>query len=675
MAHRRSEPAAPFMTPAPPATRQPDESPEHALLVKEVSERIEVLGFGTVKRLSEMTDLDDPRPSFSTLDMRTAIRQAELLLSRFYVHLAGKRTLYSSDPLMALRILDNEVTDGSLNDDREFHDRMSAIFANLHDRHTFYHLPRPYRSTIAFLPFLVEAVRGGREYVVTKIAGTAFEGTEFRASLEHPVVVTHWNGVPMATAVARSGERSSGANRAARMARGLDRLTQAWLGATTGPDENSVSVTYTVGEQVFTRRFDWLAVRQPQEERAVYACESTNSMAFAGDPEGEWLRDVKEKLFHDPAPDPAVECLEDGIALYRRYSSKAGKEYGYLRIYTFVVDPERREPFLSRIRAILRNAPPTGLIIDIRGNPGGDAIVAEDFLELFSLRRVAREGLQFANTTEALKLAALHYKRQGGTGSRDMNDFQAQARATGAPFASSPAFAPARAAWAPTAADVYHGPVVVIIDANCFSSSELFAAGMQDHDLADIIGTDRQTGGGGGNVWAHEDLCELWRDDPESPLEALAEGASFAIAIRRTTRVGTRAGLALEDMGVLAKKTVELTRTDVLGHNEDLLEAAAARVDERARMAPPTAVGATYDDDGGVFTLSSSGIDRIDVYINGEALVSVAEPNGKKVRLHAPLVPPKTARFLGYRAGHVESVEPFEWPSEAPDPGAPEQDR
>ena len=580
------------MTPAPPVTRLPDESPEHTRLVEQVSKRIEELGFGTVKRLRDMADLRDPEPSFTPLEMRAAIKQADLLLSRFYVHLAGKRTLYSTDPLMALRILDSEVADGSMQDDREFHERLSAIFACLHDRHTYYHLPRPYSSTIAFLPFLVEAVAGGREYVVTKIAGKAFEGTEFRVSLEHPVLVTHWNNVPIATAVARSGERSSGANRAARMARGLDRLTHAWLGATTGPDESSVSVTYTVDGHEFTRRFDWLAVRQPQETQPVYARDTT----FGGDPEGEWLRDVKEKLFHDPPTDPHVESIEDGIALYRTYASQAGKAYGYLRIYTFVVAPERREAFLSRIRAILRKAPPTGLIIDIRGNPGGDAIVAEDLIELFSLRHVARQGLQFPNTTEALKFAALLYKRQGGAGSRDMNDFQAQARATGAAFASSPPFEPGRAVWAPTPADVYHGPVVLIIDANCFSSSELFAAGMQDHDLAEVIGTDRQTGGGGGNVLAHEEIREVCKEEHDIPLEQLAEGASFAIAVRRTTRVGTRAGLALEDMGVLAKKTVELTRRDVLERNDDLLEAAAARVEVRASMAPSTAVEASYDD-------------------------------------------------------------------------------
>jgi hypothetical protein len=647
-----------------------EETPEHALLVEQVRARLHDLQLGRVQRLSEMTDLDDPQPRLTLDDMRAAIRQAALVLSRFYVHLAGKRALYSSDPLLALRILDTEITDRREHDalqDREFHDRMSAIFAGLHDRHTYYHLPPPYRRTVAFLPFLVEAVGADPDmrWVVTKIVGTAFDATEFRVarSPEDAIVVTHWNGVPMHIAVARSGERSAGANRAARLARGLDRLTLAWLGPTTGPDEDSVAVTYRVGGRTFTRRFDWLAVRQDRDRRAPYARHGTNSMAFAGDPEGEWLRDVKKRLYFEartPEQDDAVRVVRVGdTTAYSEYAGPDGRQYGYLRIYTFVIDESHRDEFVDRIACLVRRAPAAGLVIDIRGNPGGDAVAAEDLLELFSLRSVEREGLQFLNTPEAGKLAVRHYAGQPAV--LRLERALDEATATGAPFVASPPFFVPAQVFARVPQDVYRGPVVVIIDANCYSSTEIFAAGMQDHDLATILGTHKQTGGGGGNVWSHEDLCELCGDDRQIPLEVLSSGTSFALAIRRTTRVGARSGVALEDMGVVADEVVAPTLVDVLQGNKDLLAAAAAAAANRGADAPdPPTVHAELRQSG-VFTLHASGVDRVDVFVNDLPIASVSDPDGKRVRLPDHVLPATTARFVGYETGHVEQVAEFAW--------------
>jgi hypothetical protein len=49
------------------------------------------------------------------------------------------------------------------------------------------------------------------------------------------VVVTHWNGVPIARAVMRHAARTGGSNDAARRARGVERLTFRWLGRLPAP--------------------------------------------------------------------------------------------------------------------------------------------------------------------------------------------------------------------------------------------------------------------------------------------------------------------------------------------------------------------------------------------------------------------------------------------------------
>ena len=683
----RFEPNRAPMTTVPSSPQPRTDEDILAQLVTELDKRMRSLGLGIVAPLSVFTDLRPSMPTLSPILIRQTIAQADLLLRRYYVHLASKRALYSSDPLQALRILQTDVSDRRLmNDpmpDREFHDRMSAIFAGLHDRHTRYYLPTPYRRTLAFLPLLLELVSGGdgddAHYVVTKIAGKAYRGTDFELSGQ-PLVVTHWNGVPIEVAVERSGQRSGGANRAARLARGLDRLTIAWLGLTSGPDEDTVALTYRVGDTTITKRFEWLAVRRP-DDAPVTDPREADAATLARDPEGEWIRDVKEKLFHDrDRPDPKVETIEQ-IATYRTWPPPNGdapvaaagsvaagaapagpaKTCGYLRIYTFAVEDGREEAFRKRIREVIAQAPADGLIIDIRGNPGGDAVLAEDLAEMLALGGIEREGLQFLNTPEAATLAARYYA--AAAQSIEIAGFLQEARATGSPFVSSPPFAAGRPEHAATPQQVYSGPVVLIIDANCYSASEIFAAALQDHERAVIIGTHQQTGGGGGNPWSCDLLRQHCGPDEVAGLAPLPGDASFDLALRRTTRVGRRAGLPLEDMGVVAEEVRGLTLRDALEGNADLLDFALECMPGK----PPLEVRARFRNDTNAgfetFTIEASrGIDRVDVYVNEFPVVSITRPDGRKVRLPGHVVPARTARFVPYASGHIEPVaKAFRW--------------
>ncbi|MFJ6617792.1 hypothetical protein ACIQOW_09515 [Kitasatospora sp. NPDC091335] len=135
----------------------------------------------------------------------------------------------------------------------------------------------------------------------------------------------------------------------------------------------------------------------------------------------------------------------------------------------------------------------------------------------------------------------------------------------------------------------YTGPKVLIVDALTYSAADVFAAGFADNGAdsgaadggadgeADgrpgpVLGTAASTGAGGANVWTYE-LLGVWL--PEL-LPALPRGAGFRIALRRATRAGASIGVPLEDFGVAAGRLHRPTRRDVLGHNEDLLAAAAA---------------------------------------------------------------------------------------------------
>src|SRR3712207_9255760 len=74
----------------------------------------------------------------------------------------------------------------------------------------------------------------------------------------------------------------------------------------------------------------------------------------------------------------------------------------------------------------------------------------------------------------------------------------------------------------------YFGPVVLVTDARCYSATDIFAAGFQDHAIGKVLGVDDNTGAGGANVWTHGLLARLLDEavhDPGSPYVALPHGA------------------------------------------------------------------------------------------------------------------------------------------------------
>jgi C-terminal processing protease CtpA/Prc len=116
----------------------------------------------------------------------------------------------------------------------------------------------------------------------------------------------------------------------------------------------------------------------------------------------------------------------------------------------------------------------------------------------------------------------------------------------------------------------YFGPVVLITDALCYSATDIFAAGFQDHGIGKIIGTSENTGAGGANVWTHNLLGNLMAE-VDSPIKPLPFGAGLRVAIRRTLRVNELSGMPLEDFGVKPDYNYKMTKKDLLHGNADLI--------------------------------------------------------------------------------------------------------
>lgn len=567
---------------------------------------------------------------------RTLVEQAEILIEDLYVHLPAKRATYAIDPLRKLRLLGRRLADLP---EARFHAELLTIFLELRDLHTNYVLPRPYRG-VAVLGILVEryADRTGPHWIVSKVDPDFVSDPDLVPGVE----VTHWNGVPIALAVERNADREAGSNQPARIARGLENLTIRSVAMSLPPDEDWVEITYLKDGARHETRLNWMVADTPPD----FAPEPTGAGQQVGrvtvqpadnvalDIRTELVRLVKRDLFARPQGDAAAADGNltgpewDGILRARVVETASGR-FGHLRIHSFYPSAAKINAFVDEIiRLVTTELPQEGLILDVRGNGGGYAILAEYLPQLFCPRRIEPEPMQFIATQRAAELCA------AVPGFSDWTPSIEEALGTGAQYSSGIPL------WSADdindVGQLYHGPVVLVTDALCYSATDIFAAGFQDHRIGTVLGVDGNTGAGGANVLTHTDLGERW---PGGPLEFLPAGAVFRVALRRCLRVGPHMGQPVEDLGVVPDQIHELTERDLMEANADLMEA-AGRVLAAAPVRVLT-VGRPSSNEGMlVLPVTTQGVDRLDVHVDGHPATSAVVRDGiNQVQIPMPAAP------------------------------------
>ncbi|WP_394551733.1 S41 family peptidase [Agromyces sp. MMS24-JH15] len=614
---------------------------------------------GTVRTMPEFRS-DVESDALTQADRMVLLDQAELLLEGLYVHLPLKRAMHAVDPLQSLRLL--RYRSPRLTEP-EFHAALQRVVLGLRDLHTNYILPDRYAG-FAFLGILVERCFDGDEphWVVTK----TFDHLTGDPDLVVGATVTHWNGAPMAIAVERNAGREAGSNKAASLARGLEAMTIRPIGMSLPPDEDWVDLTYLVDGTEHETRLPW-RVFESSEDLA-------GGDASAGMPRGvaapashlvgldlktELSRQVKRRLFApasfrtDPraeqgaveVPQPTDAQRAAGIVPTTRPELKARTvttthgTFGHLRIFTFHMEDDGIDAFVNEVARLLGVLPPDGLILDVRGNGGGFVIASEFLLQFFTPRRIQPEPMQFINNRYTADLCAAVEDYRAWKDSID------ESITTGAPFSSALPLYPEEVV--NSVGQLYHGPVVLITDALCYSATDIFAAGFQDHEIGRVLGVDDNTGAGGANVLTHEALREDWTG---GPLRALPAGAAFRVSLRRCLRVGARFGQPVEDLGVVPDEVHPITRRDVLQDNVDLMERAGAILAEGTVRV----LDAELDGQGAGVTgldLRTSAIDSVDVYVDGRPVATAVTQDGTtRIEFAAP-AGGATLRVEGFASG------------------------
>lgn len=577
-----------------------------------------------------------------TPDQRKLIvRQALILIEQNYAHLPLKRAMHAIDPVQRLRLLLQTLEQApaaAQPTEAEFHRELTDTFTSVRDLHTNYLLPAPFNKMTAFLPFMVEDYfeGGKRKYVVSHIT-TGFNHPTFVTGVE----VLFWNGVPIERAVLNNAQRYAGSNREARHARGVQTLTTRALRIALPPDEQWVIVGYKAGSSSLQEiRIDWM-VNPPLPsgtEGVEDGADLASSAALGLDLEQDIIQRVRKALFAPKVVEKekkVAEKVEGGSELgalestmpnvfeAQEVTTPSGK-FGHLRIRTFSVN--NVEAFVGEFTRLVTALPQNGLIIDVRGNGGGVIVNGELILQLLTPRRIEPEPVQFINTPLNLNIC-----RSNGAGSPVVDltlwvESMQQALQTGAAFSAG--FPISDAEDCNVIGQKYFGPVVLIIDALCYSTTDIFAAGFQDHEIGPVLGADGNTGAGGANVWTHELLRNLL-PGAGSVYQPLPNEAGMRVSMRRTLRVGRRAGTPVEDLGVIPDERHFMTRDDVLKSNVDLLNKAgsllAAIVPVRslkvnAQATSPTQVAVTAD---------TQGMTRLDVYLEQRPIQSIDVQGGQ----------------------------------------------
>ncbi len=498
-----------------------------------------------------------------------------------YVHLTQKRSLYGFDPIRALAALRRQLP---FLDSAGFLRELTLLVNRLRDQHTQLYVdaadPRLTRN-VAALPFLVEAFGPHRTptYVVTKVTQ---EVTEADTELAVGARLTTWNGVPFGRAVDLYAETLTGGRPDARRARALETFTQRPLQYLPLPDERWIDVGYRLTDDPPDQpdrsvRFRWHVIEPGEAStandlmvfRTRRAIDATSEAArrarkllFATE---LWAKDQEKQVADRPAAkadDWIATTYSDAISA-RRIKTSHGT-FGYLRLWTF--DVGNTSEYVAAVAEVLRKLPRKGLVVDLRSNPGGVIDATEHLLQLFVGKAIAPARFALRATPAIVEIAGAD-----GNGA-DLADWADSARLAAElgeefsqhlPISDPDGFQ--------DAARAYRGPVVAVVNANTFSCGDLFAAGIADYGIGRVVSVGEGSGAGGANVWTSDDI-EYAYHAARRPLPPIPAGINFTISVRRMTRSGDSAGLAVEDIGVSGDERYDMTETDLTDGNTDLAE-------------------------------------------------------------------------------------------------------
>lgn len=609
---------------------------------------------GRVMPIEKFGKLAESNPT-TPKERKAIIEQAGLLINHLYPHLPFKRDIFTFIPKKDLFVKARAAIRNL--SEIAFQREMLDAFALVRDAHTTYGLPPPFSGALAFLPFQVETVVGPdgvRIFLVASVMNSEpapMDSTDKPPGFGHPsfgpgAILVSWAGQPVAEHINRVAATVPGGNEAAWFRRGVVACTTRILTYSPLPFPNEMPVVEIVyrppapgagggPEQVI--RLPWGVARfpvQPQIPRKSFSMSYVSAELNRATTRLHCRELMKERRrLRESTDERAVSRIPDvfefqftggpqktfpiDVAAALADPQHPNLRLGYLRIRSFNDHGEpstmtvRLVKEAQRILTLLDREAPDGLVLDIRGNPGGDIEAAERILQMLTPGTIEPENFHLAQTKtiirvlrgvrsmlrrkklpkgDAAKLAAARVELEAWLDAADQPD--PSARLTAGHPLTDPDLANA-------IGQVYQGRVVLLVDAATYSAADIFAAGFQDHAIGPILGADLATGGGGANVANHGDLINFLGPRPGIKLAPLPHDIFMRVAFRRCGRVGLNSGKPVEDFGVRVEKTYTTNLVaDVLAGMPGMITEAAGLIGQQKLPSRIDAVDFKVKDDG-----------------------------------------------------------------------------
>lgn len=516
-------------------------------------------------------------PKYTAEQRKLLADQAYLFLNELFVHrdLKIKDFGKGSDPIPKLEALKKEA--GSLSND-EFHQKMSSVFTELHDLHTNYIAPRPLSCAATFIPLRFESVLDGNRTAIV-VSGKLRVKAEAVVDIAVGDELISVNGESVDKILERLDKFSGGANADAMRVRAVEMLSLRSLSTQEVPKENELKLGFVRSDDVFFEvTVPWFAYRSLdcENEGNDESEEKDNiSLRKRFNLSEDDFQKKYNKIFGSPtlvnkarkwaAPSPLDEVFE-----MTTFSTPAGV-IGYIQLKGFSWENDNLdvatvvEGFRREIEGRLSKA--IGIVIDVRGNPGGYIVLAEKLVQLFSTKEVEPTKVQMLANKLNEEIFLNANGQEDNRWSEAVRFALKQGQAMIRPMAITPKTE------ANSLGQIWFRPVVVLTDASCYSACDLFAGGMQDNGAGVVIGVHKTTGAGGANVMEHDVFRQIMEDVDNNPFKRLPYGQNMRVAWRQTVRSGKYAGQLIEDMGIRSDLVVPVQKSDIGSESQDLMKA------------------------------------------------------------------------------------------------------
>lgn len=489
--------------------------------------------------------------------------QAYMFINNMYVHRELKIKDFGPSADAVSRLKDIRLKAKNLSD-VEFHTAMQLIFRDLRDNHTNYIAPLPLRCSYVIAPMVFrDVVEDGQVKIIferlARIAADVPGDIQNAKPLDELVAV---DGMPIREYMKNEIlPNSMGANDSAQIVYGLMNHTIRSLSSLPVPAKDTI--TYTLkgsSGATYEIKTDLLAIVNEAscaEEAKKESARADRRIKFSNN------ENPTVKVWKKFAAPEEITPFDDNplneIAKIADLSTPAGK-ITFMKLFSFMPESSSIESLVHSVKVALveRRDQSDALIIDLRGNGGGAVKLAEELVQLFTPSVV--EPMPVRMLPNDLNLNVF-LRSNGGSHNGWTQDVE-DALTAHAAFTKPRVLTTAREA--NRFGQVWFKPVIVLTDAACYSACDLFAAGMQDHGAATIIGTHPSTGAGGANVMEYRNFSAVFGAAGQAnPFTPLPGSQAFRVSWRQTVRVGKNAGALIEDRGVIPDIVIHYTRDDL----------------------------------------------------------------------------------------------------------------